>query len=109
MSVKLLPLDNFLKSFGNAMHNRMDLSPYYGHWYQCACGGEHVMDSRTSLVLQGYWKVMAICPEDLTYFTNIKVQMFMMVKFKGFKSLCGTRINTAEDQQLLMAVVDQLK
>lgn len=109
MSVKLLPLEDFLSSFGNAMRNRMDLTPYYGHWYQCACGGEHVMDDRTLLVLQGYWKVMAICPEDPTYFTNIKVQMFMMVKFKGFKSLCGTRVTSGYDQQLLMSVVDHLR
>ena len=109
MSVELLPMEDFLLSFGNAMRNRMDLSPYYGHCYECACGGVHFMDSRTSLVLQGFWKVLAICPDNPTYLTNIKVQMFMMVKFKGFKSLCGTQVTSDYDEHLLLTVLDQLK
>lgn len=107
--VTLLPMQEFLSTFGQAMRVRINLSPYDGHPFDCACGAVHSIESCKELLCQGYRRVIAVCPDNSNYLTNIKVQTFLIFKFLGFKSLNGTLISTEEDEELLRYVLAQLR
>lgn len=107
--VPLLPMEKFLTSFGRMMRLRMDVSPYFGHEYECACGARHKLDYHIELLCQGYWKVIAVCPDDPDYLTTVKIHMLLMVKFLRLKGVNGTRIDAEDDYQLLCGVFRSLK
>lgn len=106
--VTLLPMHEFLSSFGRAMNVRMNLSPYYGHSYECACGQTHPVEFYSELLCQGYWRVITVCPNDSNYLTNIKIRRIFIFKFLGFQSLNGTYIELPADKLLLTQVLAEL-
>jgi len=107
--VTLLPMDKFIFSFGRMKRVGMDLSIYYGHEFECACGFNHELDDNTELLCQGFWKVMAVCPDRQDHITAIKIRMFLMVKFLGFKSINGARICAEDDLQMVKIMLHYLR
>ena len=95
--MRTLSFEGFLQDFGNAAPNTMNMSIYRDSFH-CACGRSHWFDESIDVVCQGsLMKVMVTCPEDPSYITSLKIKTFMLVKFKGFDSLAGTRISSDED------------
>lgn len=99
---------SFLETLGNVMRVRMNLSLFSGD-YDCACGKKHFYDPFTKLLCQGKWKVLMQCPDDPNFLTYVKVNMFLMVKFRGFQSLSGYHIKNDEEKELLYNTFDSLK
>ena len=93
----MLSFDSFMQDFGKSAPNTMNTSIYRDN-FNCACGRKHWFDESIEVVCQGgIMKLMVACPVDPTYITSIKIKTFMVVKFKGFESLAGTKISTNED------------
>ena len=107
--VELLSTPKFMVSFGRAMLMRMDISGYYGNEYECSCGNSHTIDAFSYILCQGYWRVMVVCPEDENYITSVKVRMFLMAKFLGFRSLNGVYMQTHEERVLLASWLARLR
>jgi len=95
-------------SFGRAMRNGMDLSMYNGNPYECACGSTHTFEFNTETLCHGFWRVVAVCPDDPDYLTHVKVRMFLMMKFLGFKGVNGTHLSSDDDRAFLKHIVEQL-
>lgn len=107
--VKLLPMTDFQISVGRSMHIRMELAPFYGASYECACGQEHILEPYSQILYQGFWRIVIVCPDDERYLTCVKIKMILMVKFTGLQSISGTRIKTDTDKLLLANLLAQLK
>ncbi len=106
---QLQPMDKFLSGVGTAMLNRMDLSPYYGQTYECACGDEHELSVFDRILFQGYWRVAIPCPEDETYLTLIKVKAFTFRRNSSLVYMAGTQVKSDMDAHLLSAVLKALR
>lgn len=105
----LIPMEKFLIKVGRAMHNRMDLSPYWAQPYQCACGLTHRLSPADRILMQGFWRVVTPCPDNETHFSLIKIKMF---SFKANSSLVyktGTKIGSECEMQLLLAMLSMLR
>ncbi|WP_368933643.1 hypothetical protein [Brevundimonas naejangsanensis] len=99
--MRMLPFEKFAESFGNAIKPQMNMSIYSGD-YECACGRSHRFDSNfTKLLAEGAMRVMIQCPVKSDFLTNVKIKTFMVFKFKGFESECGTELKTTEERQLV--------
>jgi hypothetical protein len=95
--MKMMSFEDFMNDFGKAAPNSMNLSIYRDN-FQCACGRSHWFDESIDVVCQGgIMKLMVICPNDPSYITNLKIKLFMMLKFKGFEALAGTHLSNTED------------
>lgn len=102
--MKIQSFDAFMDDFGRAAPNTMNLSVYRDN-FRCACGQDHWFDESIDVVCQGLMKLMVVCPRDPSYITSIKIRMFLLVKFKGFESLAGTRLEDESD----VAIFEQLR
>lgn len=87
--VPLLPLAKFAECTSLGRANRMNVAPYVGHPFQCACGQTHAFDASASPVLRELsgMRLVIACPTS-EYVTCVKVQGIM--RFEGFASLFGT-------------------
>lgn len=101
--MKVMAFDRFMDDFGRAARNTMNLSVYRDS-FRCACGKDHWFDESIDVVCQGLMKLMVVCPDDPTYLTSIKIKTFLVVKFKGFESLAGTRLEDEQDVEAFAAV-----
>lgn len=84
---------------------RMDTTQFNGGHFECACGQAHEYNFRTNSLCQGYFKFVVVCPDDSNLLTCLKAKMFLMTKFKGFKSLSGYRIESDEDKKAVMSAL----
>jgi hypothetical protein len=92
-AMKMLSFEAFLGEFGDVKKHMLDMSIYRDS-FQCACGRSHWFDEQIDIVGGTFFmKLMVVCPEDHSYLTSIKIKTFMLLKFTGFKSLAGTRMN----------------
>lgn len=100
--------DDFRDFMGPAKPNTMDLTPYAGHRWDCACGKTHPYTLMVKNPIQGIWKVVMQCPDNSTYLTCVKVKMKMWVKFEGFESLFGLKLSQEEAKtvEILMVLED---
>ena len=91
----LSPTDFFAQTMGGRP-NMMDMSIYQGHYFECACGQEHVFAQCVEVLreLPGHRLVFA-CPEDPNTLTCIRLKGFF--RFKGFVSLFGARFDESID------------
>lgn len=106
---QLVPMEKFLIKVGRAIHNRMDLSPYWGQPFQCACGFTHRLSPADRILMQGFWRVVIPCPDTENHFSLIKVKIF---SFKANSSLVyktGTKIESEYEMQLLLAMISMLR
>lgn len=101
--MKMLSFEDFAHNFGRAAKPTMNMSIYRDN-FACACGRSHWFDERINIICEGLMKVMVTCPDDDSYLTSLKIKTFMMVKFKGFESLAGTRLANENDRQALSAI-----
>lgn len=102
--MRMMQFNRFCDDFGSVARNTMNLSIYRDN-FQCACGRAHWFDDSIDVLCQGSgMKLMVFCPVDSSYLTSIKIKTFMVVKFKGFESLAGTHLETAQDESLLSAI-----
>ncbi len=99
----MMSFDDFARDFGRAAKPTMNMSIYRDN-FDCACGRSHWFDERINIVCEGLMKVMVTCPDDESYLTKLKIKTFMVVKFKGFESLAGTRLADEIDRQALSAL-----
>lgn len=102
--MKMLGFEQFMDDFGRAAKNTMNLSVYRDN-FKCACGQNHWFDESIDVVCQGgLMKLMVVCPKDPSYLTSVKVKTFLIVKFKGFESLAGTKIANATDAEVFAGI-----
>lgn len=101
--MRMMGFEDFAEDFGRAAKPTMNMSIYRGD-FQCACGQPHWFDELIDIVCEGLMKVMVVCPLDRSYVTSVKIKTFMMVKFKGFESLAGTRLQSVEDVAALTTI-----
>ncbi len=104
-----VPMGVFLSNVGRAMLNRMDLSPYFGQTYFCACGGVHSLSMFDQVLFQGFFKIVLPCPDDDTYLTLLKVKMFSFRRNSSLVYKSGTRIESELDKALLGTYVRSLR
>jgi hypothetical protein len=100
-------MEGFLNSLGNVMSVRMNLSLYEGE-FDCACGKKHEFGNHIRLLCQGSWSVVMECPDDADYLTYVKIKMFLMVKFKGFKKLSGYHVKNERENSILRSTFNSL-
>ncbi len=101
--MKLLSPNDFFAETMGGRPNMMDVSIYEGYPFECACGQIHSFSpSRVNIVreLPGR-RLVFECPEEPNFATCVKLKGIL--RFKGFVSLFGTRVE--ED----MDVMDTLK
>jgi hypothetical protein len=96
----MMSFEDFGRDFGRAAKPTMNMSIYRDN-FDCACGRSHWFDERINVICEGLMKVMVTCPDDESYLTSVKIKTFMVVKFKGFESLAGTRLANESDRQAL--------
>jgi len=96
--------EKFMEITGNDIAVGMDLSLFYGSTYECACGDKRAMGWQTKLLCQGYWTVVAVCPDDEDRITLVKVRIFLYVKFLGFQCICGCILDSDEDKVVWMSM-----
>lgn len=101
--MKMMPFESFARDFGRAAKPVMNMSIYRDN-FECACGRSHWFDDRIEIVCEGLMKVMVVCPEDESFLTALKIKTFMVVRFKGFESLAGTRLRGSNDEAALATV-----
>ncbi len=68
--------------------NQMNMAPYEGHPFECACGETHKFYEDTVSVIRELPKMrlVFVCPED-EHVTCVKVKGIL--RFKGFEALFG--------------------
>jgi hypothetical protein len=98
-----MSFDDFTRDFGRAAKPTMNMSIYRDN-FDCACGRSHWFDERINIVCEGFMKIMVTCPDDDSYLTSLKIKTFVLVKFRGFESLAGTRLANDNDRQALIAI-----
>lgn len=102
--MRMLGFEAFMEDFGKAAPNTMNMSIYRDN-FQCACGRSHWFDESIQIVCQGgIMKIMVVCPDDPSNITSVKIKTFMVVKFKGFESLAGTRVANDQDRIAFQSV-----
>jgi hypothetical protein len=99
----MMNFEDFAHNFGRAAKPTMNMSIYRDN-FNCACGQSHWFDEYVNIICEGLMKVMVTCPQDDSYITSLKIKTFMMVKFKGFESLAGTRLANDNDRQALRVI-----
>lgn len=98
--MQMLNNTDFLFAAGPRIPNR-DMSPYDGKPFKCACGREHLFQSRMDYRNFGSTganaKIMVNCPQDSSVSTIIETKYKFMVVFDKFISLAGTRAGKSYD------------
>lgn len=84
----LYPLERFAVMTYGGRPNQMDMGPYEGAPFDCACGRKHSFNSQTVLVLREltHMRLVFACPDEC-YVTCVKLHGILT--FKGFESLFG--------------------
>jgi hypothetical protein len=101
--MKMMSFERFAADFGRAVKPTMNMSDLRDT-FQCSCGQSHWFDERIDRICDGFQKVMVSCPNDPSYVTSLKIKTFMIVKFKGFESLAGSRIASQEEKVLVLTM-----
>lgn len=96
----MMGLEAFLEHFGKAVKPKMNMSIYRDSFH-CACGQAHWFDEGIDILCEGLMKVIVVCPHDPAYLTSLKIKTFMVIKFKGFDSLAGTRITNQNEKDAM--------
>lgn len=102
-------MTEFQISVGRSMHLKMELSPFYGNLYDCACGQQHSLEFYSQILYQGFWRIVVECPDDPSYLTCVKIRMILMVKFIGLSSISGTRIQSDMDKLMIINLLSILR
>lgn len=95
-------MTEFLPLIGEPTQNQINLTKYYRHTFRCACG-LHVFDQITTLLCEGYWRLILVCPDDNRFVTNVRARMILIQEFGGLATGYGTRIDSSADQAMLDA------
>jgi hypothetical protein len=96
--MKIISIEDFFAETMGGRPNTMDMSPYEGHTFQCACGISHLFFSSQVEVLRELPKMRLVfqCPDHPYFATCVKLKGFF--HFKGFKSLFGTKFEKDLDK-----------
>lgn len=88
--MKIITVPEFLGETAGGWPPKMNVTPYVGHKFECACGQMHEFTHYTVVMreLSGMRLVLA-CPEQ-DAITCVKVKGIF--RFKGFESLFGARV-----------------
>lgn len=88
MAVRLMPEPEFDKETLPRRMLTMNLAPYFGHSFECACGQRHLFEPHIVVKSEVFRGFIIQCPDSPEYLTRVKLTG--MFKFKGFESLYGT-------------------
>lgn len=96
--MEIIPFAQFANRVADGRPNQMNMSPYVGHAFACACGGTHSFGvgdmyvQREGVVLRELSgrRLVFECPKS-EHLTCVKLKGIL--RFKGFQSLFGTRLD----------------
>src|SRR3990172_367500 len=75
---------------GEKRPNQMNMTPYEGHPFECACGASHRYAFTSVPVLRELTKMrLVLCCPETKALTCVRVKG--IVRFRGFESLFGAR------------------
>lgn len=107
--MKMVGLEDFIRSFGNRATRLSMNMDYYFQQFQCACGKKHDMGNYLHIPMQGFQKVLVVCPDNDKYLTNVAIKMKFLIKFDRFESICGTYLSDLDDQAAFDITMNCLK
>jgi len=78
--------------------NKMDMSPYDGESFLCACGKTHMFYLGKVHVLRELpnMRIVFACPDQPVFVTCLKIKG--LFRFKGFESLFGAKVTEQETE-----------
>jgi hypothetical protein len=91
-AMQLVTSDEFFQATMGGRPNRLNMAPYEGVPFQCACGQAHPYHASAVPVLRELrgMRLVLPCPVTERHLTCVKVKGFF--RFKGFESLFGAEI-----------------
>jgi hypothetical protein len=87
--MELVSFEEFMTRTSGGRQNQMDVAPYVGHAFDCACGSSHAFEPSSSKVLRELPKMHLVlaCPQGEAI-TCVKVKGIF--RFNGFQSVFGS-------------------
>ena len=94
--MQVVPFEEFMARTFGGRPSRMNVRPYIGHRFACACGDSHAFDPTSTEVLRELRKMRLVlaCPHS-DALTCVKVKGIL--RFKGFESLFGAKAEEESD------------
>ena len=88
--IALVDIQSFAEQTSNGWACQMNLVPYYGYSFLCACGQKHTFSDQVEVLRElSYSRLVVLCPLDGNAVTCVKITGIL--RFNGFKSLFGTK------------------
>ncbi len=126
-------IHDFLLRVGKIMSPKMNMSIYKGE-YLCACSQKHLYPTDiktdfdlnslsglhsmimqndismmdTKVLAEGRMLVIFQCPKDPRYITAVKIKQSFL-KFKGFKTICGYKLDNEEEILAFSHMINKLR
>lgn len=106
--VMMTTLSEFLALIGKPAKDQIHYPNYYGHTYRCACGFAHLFDANTSVLCEGYLKMILACPTDPQYLTSVRTRIYGIEQFGGLEGAFGVRLNGNSNQMTIDQYLNQI-
>lgn len=97
--MRIVSFEEFMALTMGGRPNQMDVGPYVGYEFSCACGHLHVFDPSSVAILRELRKMRLVlaCPQSDAV-TCVKATGIL--RFKGFESLFGAQTGSKADREV---------